>query len=124
PHSVRAPGLARDALAAIRAHMSPQRYADLRLLVSELVSNSVVHGAPGEAVHLRVGIKGGVAEVEVEDAGRGSVAPSPGARPGDESGRGLQIVEMLADRWGVASSRPTRVWFQVGAEPPGMPGPR
>lgn len=121
PHSVRAPGLARDALAAVRAHLSPERYADLRLLVSELVSNSIVHGVPGEAVHLRVAVTHDVAQVEVEDPGGGFTAMAPVAGPHDESGRGLAILETLADRWGVTSTRPTRVWFQMGAGQPGLP---
>jgi len=122
PHSVRAPGLARDALAALQARLTPDRYSDLRLLVSELVSNSVIHGTPGEAVHLRVGVKDDVAQVEVEDPGTGFTVPAGPRHADDESGRGLVIVASLADRWGVTSTRPTRVWFQMGLGPRGSPG--
>lgn len=114
PHSVRAPGLARDALSAVRPHLSPDRFSDLQLLVSELVTNSVRHGRSTGTVRLRVAVTDEVARVEVEDDGEGFTVPVHRAGPWEESGRGLAIVQTLADRWGVASSRPTKVWFQIG----------
>lgn len=72
------------------------------LLVSELVTNAVehadFHGAPG-TVGLRITVDEHVVRVEVSDDD--PIMPSVGdAAVSAPSGRGMMIVERLADRWG------------------------
>jgi anti-sigma regulatory factor (Ser/Thr protein kinase) len=108
---------ARRALEPLSSELSPSVLEDVRLLVSELVTNSVRHGgeAAENSVELDVTIARGAVRVEVTDRGRGFDPATP-ARPADAtSGWGLVLVERLADRWGVDSKAPTRVWFELDA---------
>ncbi|MER8182005.1 ATP-binding protein [Kitasatospora sp. NPDC094015] len=81
-----------------------QRYAWAgELLLSELVTNAVSHARvpPGRKIHVRLAVEFGRLRIEVHDAS--PVLPSP-AVPGelDESGRGMQLVALLSEAWGVA----------------------
>ncbi|MFJ3659761.1 ATP-binding protein [Streptomyces sp. NPDC090119] len=82
--------------------------ADAVLLVSELATNAVLHTS---SVRILCGIglvAHGRLRIEVHDhdySGRGLSRREPG--PDDEGGRGLLLVEQLADRWGVDRSRLT-----------------
>jgi signal transduction histidine kinase/DNA-binding response OmpR family regulator len=75
---------------------------DIELLVSELVTNALIHGRPPVQLRLRIGDRNVVLEV----LDRATYLPRR-LRPTveDEHGRGLQLVALLADRWG---TRPTR----------------
>jgi anti-sigma regulatory factor (Ser/Thr protein kinase) len=109
-----APPGARGALSALEGKLEAHVLEDLRLLVTELVTNSVRH-AETAAVRLRVVLTGGVVQVEVTDTGRGFV-PAPHAPVEDRiGGWGLYLVDRLADRWGVARDGFTRVWFEIDA---------
>ncbi|MCN9242740.1 ATP-binding protein [Streptomyces sp. RY43-2] len=87
------------------------------LIAAELSANAVRHGrVQGRDFHLRlVGTAGGV-RLEVTDT-RTERLPEP--RPpqdpaADESGRGLLLVEALADDWGVEPRNPGKcVWASV-----------
>lgn len=83
------------------------------LMVSELVTNAVVHGVG--AISLRIDAEAGTVRIEVADDGDVAVAPSP--EPGAHGGWGLRIVEQLADEWGVHDGS-TRVWFRLGRPHP------
>ena len=95
------------------------------MLVSELVTNSVLHSdsrLPGGTVTITVTAAPAGALVEVRDAGGMSV-PSPSPGPGDdelaEHGRGLQLVRDLAARWDYRHDGNGLVtWFELGGEPP------
>jgi anti-sigma regulatory factor (Ser/Thr protein kinase) len=96
------------------------------LITAELTANAVRHGhVPGRDFHLRLAETGGVLRVEVTDT-RAERLPAPGApHPDGESGRGLLLVDALADDWGVAP-RPAApgktVWAEVRLPTPaGMP---
>lgn len=90
------------------------------LLVSELVTNSVMHSRSGEpggsvTVALCEGPTGIL--IQVCDNG-GSSEPRVSAMPGNdaEHGYGLLLVDALADRWGTISSPEGRVtWCRVSA---------
>ena len=85
----------------------------LRLLVTELVSNSVRH-AQSETVVLRVLVGRTAVLTEVTDEGPGFDLHHAGAPGTDDSGWGLFLVERLADRWGVNQRRRrTKVWFEL-----------
>src|SRR5262249_7027891 len=69
---------------------------DARLVVSELVTNAVVHART--PIELDVVVKDSTLRIEVTDYG--ADRPHVWARAAN-GGRGLPIVESLADRWGV-----------------------
>jgi anti-sigma regulatory factor (Ser/Thr protein kinase) len=106
---------ARHALAPLQGSLSDPQLHDLRLLVSELVTNSVRHAGLGDEDQIRLEIVVGAdaLRVEVLDRGRGFVPrePSPDMERG--GGWGLYLVEELADRWGVETQVGTRVWFEL-----------
>lgn len=86
------------------------------LLVSELVTNSVVHAS--SEVEVLVRLTSDAARVEVTDASE--VVPAPReARLEEDSGRGLALVDTMARRWGVraAPGRGKTVWFEVDRDP-------
>jgi anti-sigma regulatory factor (Ser/Thr protein kinase) len=111
PHSVQAPGIARRSLAD---WLTPAVDADeldaARLLVSELVTNAVVHGR-GE-ITLRATL------VEVIDEGRGFELTVRQLDFASIGGRGLAIVDAESSRWGIHEGT-THVWFELE-----RPGPR
>ncbi|TMQ89721.1 GAF domain-containing protein [Actinomadura soli] len=81
----------------------------VQLLVSELVTNALVHGAG--AIGLRV-IKGRNLLCEVYDDGA-DLPRLRHAEATDETGRGLQLVAHLASRWGTHRAEPGKVvWFE------------
>lgn len=84
--------------------------------VSELVTNAVIHAGPysrGEDVAVDVECSAGVVRVAVTDCGGGTVVRGDGATDG-LSGRGLLLVDALADSWGVTEYGSGRVvWFEV-----------
>jgi two-component sensor histidine kinase len=84
------------------------RREDARLMVSELVTNALRHGAG--VIALRVTTGRHELTVEVSDEGNGSVAIAP--HPDATGGWGLRIVDELADGWGTDSGS-TRVWFHL-----------
>jgi anti-sigma regulatory factor (Ser/Thr protein kinase) len=99
-----------EALAEIRRRVAEtvsswgvglQHVDEVVLVACELVTNALVHGRP--PVQLRVRRSGSRAVLEVHDYAR--VLPQL-RHPGmlEEHGRGLQLVEALAERWG---TRPT-----------------
>lgn len=85
---------------------------DVKLLVSELVTNAVVHA--DSDVEVAVRLLNDAVRIEVVDR-----APAQPLRPSDppqdaESGRGLLLVETLASAWGVeALDQGKVVWFEV-----------
>ena len=87
---------------------------DVRLLVTELISNSLRHAGlrKDDRVSLRAGVRDGHVRVEVRDPGRdGPVRKrEPQARGG---GYGLYLVERLSRRWGVERNGDTVVWFEL-----------
>lgn len=111
---------ARLALNDLEAVLDPVMAQDLRLLVSEAVTNSVRHAdvGPDDSIGLRVVVDDDRVRVEVTDDGP-QFAPEP-KRPGmdadddDVSGWGLFLVDQLADRWGVQRDRGNKVWFELG----------
>ncbi|MEU9389575.1 ATP-binding protein [Streptomyces sp. NPDC048324] len=75
-------------------------------IVAELAANAVTHGrVPGRDFELRLSLVTGSVRVEVTDTRGESRPPAPDAvrapDPLDERGRGLVLVDVLADRWEV-----------------------
>jgi anti-sigma regulatory factor (Ser/Thr protein kinase) len=90
---------------------------DVRLLVTELITNALRHGSlkNGDEVSVKASVDGGVVRIEVTDPGTGGeVAPrDPGPRGG---GYGLYLVEQLAKRWGVDRREGTTVWCELARD--------
>ncbi len=127
---------ARRALDPLEECVDAPMLEDMRLLVTELVTNSVRHAETGQdaRVELNVRVAPDVVRVEVTDEGSGfrperraadrRSAPSrdyagperrsdqgePELRVG---GWGLYLVESLATRWGVRRGDRVRVWFEL-----------
>jgi anti-sigma regulatory factor (Ser/Thr protein kinase) len=109
-----APHAARQALVGLTV-VPDDRLDAIQLLVTELVTNSVVHAGlrPGEEIELSITRSKAGLRVEVADRGEGFDPPPPPEDPFAESGRGLALVDMISDRWGVARNGLTRVWFEI-----------
>ena len=109
--------VARQRVVAALASWDASELADpVELLVSELVTNAVSH--VGAGVRLRVERLPAGVRVRVFDDGDASV-PTPRHRvpPDAPTGRGLLIVDNLADRWGVeATDAGKQVWFELSFE--------
>ncbi|MEW1602947.1 ATP-binding protein [Streptomyces sp. NPDC093808] len=106
----------------LRAWGLPPHPAEL--LVGELAANAVTHGrVPGRDFRLLLYVVGDTLRIEVTDT-RGDLLPCPqhSAAEDAESGRGLLLVDALADRWGVVPGPPPRktVWAEVGTWPAGQ----
>lgn len=93
---------------------------DVTLLVSELVSNCLLHAGLPEDGRIVLCVRRDDREVLVEvcdEGGRFGKASSSPARTG--GGRGLKLVEALSSRWGVRHDGITLVWFTYDlTEPP------
>ena len=96
-----------------QALSSDVRY-DVELIVSELVTNAVLHARTPIQLEVRAG--GVVLHVDVCDSGGARIDLPPPVKPGEslESGRGLYIVQALSTRTGVrAAPSGTCVWFEL-----------
>jgi anti-sigma regulatory factor (Ser/Thr protein kinase) len=97
------------------------RADDVLLCVSELATNALLHGVPpGRGFRLVIRRDfGSLLRVEVHDSGDGSphIADQPGrGRDQEESGRGLLLVDALADKWDVGPRNPGKiVWCEFAA---------
>jgi anti-sigma regulatory factor (Ser/Thr protein kinase) len=82
------------------------RAEDIRLCVSEIATNALVHGTvPGHGFLIKLDADEEVVRLEVHDSRR----QRPEARQAadtDLSGRGLELVAALSDDWGVEERTP------------------
>ncbi|MGW7408522.1 ATP-binding protein [Streptomyces sp. NPDC054833] len=107
---------ARRALRELLRHWGkPGRSEVAELLTSELVTNALVHTDRDAVLTAVLGPRG--LRVEVRDfVGRRPRMCAPKADEGTH-GRGLVLVQSLADAWGVrAHGVGKSVWFELGAE--------
>ena len=106
---------ARHALDDIGGAVPNAKMRDVRLLVSELVTNAVRHAnlSSGDVIRLVFEVADHALRVEVHDPGGGFVPTAPSPDPARPSGWGLYLVAELSDRWGVDSDDTTLVWFEL-----------
>ena len=104
---------ARSAISKLRADLDPPLIETLRLLVTELVTNSVRHTA-ADSLTLSVAIGTSTVLTEVEDTGPGFDPNCVEHAGKNDTGWGLFLVQRLADKWGVMHDGPSkRVWFEL-----------
>lgn len=96
---------------------------EVELVVSELVTNGVLHAADSEVLQLSLENQTDGVRIVLSDAS--SIAPvvrdlsgpagSVDGRPYATSGRGMALVQALATRWGVdPDDRGKQVWVELG----------
>jgi anti-sigma regulatory factor (Ser/Thr protein kinase) len=112
PRDPRAPANARRAVDGLSGRVAEDVIPDVKLLVSELITNSVKYGGTGEVDLIVRSEDREHVYVEVVDQGVGFV-PTARDRPTTEAGGwGLHLVETLTERWGVREGS-THVWFEI-----------
>jgi anti-sigma regulatory factor (Ser/Thr protein kinase) len=107
---------ARHALDQLADLLPAEKLEDVRLVVSELVTNSILHAelSPNDQISLTVTVLAGSVRGRVCDPGSGFEVPSePSPRSDMSGGWGLPIVEMISDRWGVQQNSCACVWFEI-----------
>jgi two-component sensor histidine kinase len=118
PGGTAAPAAARQVLDGLSLTLDDETYEDLRLLISELVTNSVRHGRADVegSVEMTVDVSSRRIRVEVTDTGPGFIPEPPRPAPDGAGGWGLVFVDLVADRWAAVpgrAPRDSRVWFEI-----------
>ncbi|MCX4758366.1 ATP-binding protein [Kitasatospora purpeofusca] len=92
------------------------------LIVAELAANAITHGrVPGRGFELHISLtttvrRGATLRIEVSDCRGDRLPVLPSTRVTDgQSGRGLVLIDALADRWGTALRDPSAktVWAEL-----------
>lgn len=97
---------------ALCSHLDPETVHYAAVVVSELVTNAVIHANTTVTVGLQL-LPGGGARIEVGDASNWPPTPRP-ATTDEPGGRGLILVEALADKWGVSPTTEGKtVWAEL-----------
>jgi anti-sigma regulatory factor (Ser/Thr protein kinase) len=101
----------------LSALLSPSDLDDMKLMVSELVTNGIVHGRHEDNIPVMLDLcVNGDIRCAVLDHGPGFAER---VRESERRGWGwgLRLVELLSDRWGMqCSPRRTEVWFERGCD--------
>lgn len=108
-------GMARDRLEPLGREIEDEVWENVRLLVSELVTNSIRHAGLRTDAHVELSVDVDEEQVRVcvTDQGRGFRPPDGSQEPGLEGGWGLYLVDRISDRWGVRIDGSTQVWFEI-----------
>jgi anti-sigma regulatory factor (Ser/Thr protein kinase) len=110
---------ARNLIDALGLTLPADARDDLRLLISEVMTNAIRHGSPDDhdarpAIRVRVGLAGPRIRVEVHDHGPGFEHRPRGPMSELDSGWGVHFVDQLADRWGAGREDDHWVvWFEL-----------
>ena len=110
-----APAVARQVILGLGTELEPDRLNQVRLLVTELVTNCVRHAGIGRDTTVTVSLELGESTLHVAVSNPGAAFDPPDAPPDDdaEGGRGLVLVDRLSERWGIDDVHEARVWFVV-----------
>jgi anti-sigma regulatory factor (Ser/Thr protein kinase) len=111
PRTPEAALMARRALDQLDGAVAPDVLPDVRLLVSELITNSVKYGGEGP-VRLEVQASGKSVRAEIIDQGVGFTPKVRDADLDRVGGWGLHLTEHLTSRWGTYEGS-THVWFEI-----------
>jgi len=115
PLSARA---AREVMRPLEPSLHPDAWGNLQLLITELVTNGVRHGAQGEAIEIEATLERQTVTVRVRNraSGSGSLPEIVDQEAGVEGGLGLVLLDRLSNRWGMSAGDPVEVWFELDAE--------
>jgi serine/threonine-protein kinase RsbW len=112
--------------------VAPDTRADIALALSEACANVIQHAGPGEEYEVQVSARNRRCTIEVVNTGGGNGGPPPGGLAvGDEPpataehGRGLRIIEAVADNLQLTGNgrQGTTVHFEKTLQwVPGAPG--
>ena len=110
-----APSAARRAVADLEGVVEPGVADVLPLLVSELVTNAVLHAdRPGDPIRFRGWTSPRCVRIEVTDRGRGFDRSAIPRTTRQDGGWGLGLLERLANRWGVERDpASSTVWLEL-----------
>src|SRR3954464_2781308 len=104
----------REITRRLSAWVAVNALEDVRLLLSELVTNALRHGkvTPEDEIGVRAEVADGSEPIEVHDPGRNGEVERrrPGARGG---GYGLLLVDRLCNRWGVDRQDGSTLWAEL-----------
>jgi serine/threonine-protein kinase RsbW len=121
PFAASTPGIARTRLAAFLTvnRASNEVIDDALIVISEMIANAVSHGVPTSdgTIEISWAINGTLLELSVYDAGKGASLKPIDFDEDSLSGRGLSIINRVADRWWVDMSTGTRVNAELGLSP-------
>ena len=122
PRELDSAAAARHAVDQLGGKLPEEQLGDVRLLVSELVTNSLRHAElrPDDSIRLGIHVTDGLVRVEVTDSGRGFDFRGRAEDPDAVDGWGLYLVATLADRWGIergTSEGVNCVWFELDRLP-------
>lgn len=114
-----APSIARGTLDPLQRRLPEEAYYIVQLLVTELVTNSLRHAEFGaeDAIDIRIETEDERIRVSVCDPGGHSEPKLIEQDLESTGGRGLFLVDAMADAWGVHRNSRTCVWFEVAREP-------
>jgi anti-sigma regulatory factor (Ser/Thr protein kinase) len=118
PAKAVAPSIARGTLDPLSRQLSEDTYFTVQLLVTELITNSLRHAEFGEddAIDIRIEANGHKTHVAVCDPGGGSQPKLLEQDLESTGGRGLFLVDAMADAWGVRTNDRTCVWFELSGQ--------
>jgi anti-sigma regulatory factor (Ser/Thr protein kinase) len=109
-----APARARTMVRGLRPLLGDERTEDATLLVSELVTNAVKYGAGDVELHIESPL-GGPGRFTISDSGSEDDEPAMRESGGEKGGGyGLQLVDRIAEDWGVVHAS-MHVWFELGS---------
>ena len=109
-----AAGKARREISRLRSDLDPPLLESVRLLVTELVTNSVRHADAG-TVELAVLVGAERVRVEIANPGSRFEPVLRDDNPASDDGWGLFLVDRISDSWGVLEEDQgnQRVWFEI-----------
>jgi anti-sigma regulatory factor (Ser/Thr protein kinase) len=116
PASAEAGSAFRRAIRSLDSWLGSRAAEAAELLVTELATNGLKHARSPDGnpprITLRAQVGADALRIEVRDRGRGfdGIRAAQGS---DIGGWGLQLVDGLADRWGVEREPSTTVWFEI-----------
>lgn len=122
PRELASAAKARHAIDQLVGRLGEEQLGDVRLLVSELVTNSLRHAELSAQDCIRLGVRVSEARVRVEvtDPGKGFAFRGRADDPDAVEGWGLYLVATLSDRWGIErgeAQTATCVWFELDRSP-------
>jgi anti-sigma regulatory factor (Ser/Thr protein kinase) len=103
--------ISREAVRRTLTSVAPECIELAAILTDEVVANAIKHGEPP----IVLALEGDDDQIEVTVTDAGTQLPvlrTP--EPAAQSGRGMRIVDVLSDEWGVEElPRGKRIWFRL-----------